>query len=91
MPWTFARTLLTEGTTSAAGEGDVRVWPETGVQGPTMCLSLFSPSGKALFEVPLTELMEFLARTYEAVPAGSESAHVDIDAGLGLLLWAQPE
>ena len=25
--WTFARSLLTEGVSAHAGEGDVRVWP----------------------------------------------------------------
>ena len=56
-----------------------------------MCLSLSSPSGRALFEVPLGELAEFLGRTYNAVPTGAESQHVDVDAELALLLWAEPE
>lgn len=91
VPWTFARALLSDGTTGAAGEGDVRVWPEDSADGHVVCLSLSSPSGKALFEVPLTDLVEFLARTYDAVPTGCESDHVDVDAELALLLWAEPE
>jgi hypothetical protein len=51
-------------------------------------LSLSSPSGRALFEVPLAELVEFLSRTYNAVPTGSESDYVDVDAELALLLWS---
>ena len=56
-----------------------------------MCLSLSSPSGKALFEVPLPELVDFLGQTYAAVPTGAESNHLDVDAELALLLWAEPE
>ncbi len=88
--WTFARSLLTDGLTTPVGEGDVQVWPSTGSAGPVVCLSLSSPSGKALFEVPLPELAEFLGQTYEAVPTGAETDHVDVDAELALLLWAEP-
>ena len=90
--WTFARQLLSDGVTVPAGEGDVQVWPSTGNGGgPVVCLSLCSPSGRALFEVPLGDLVEFLGRTYQAVPTGGESDHVDVDAELALLLWAEPE
>ena len=89
--WTFARQLLSDGIAAPAGEGDVQVWPSTTAGASVVCLSLSSPSGRALFEVPLTELAEFLGRTYAAVPTGSESDHVDVDAELALLLWAEPE
>ncbi|MCU1594848.1 MAG: sporulation and cell division protein SsgA [Frankiales bacterium] len=88
--WTFARQLLTDGVTSPVGAGDVRVWPASTDGEPVVCLSLTSPSGNALFEVPVPELVEFLTRTYAAVPTGSESDHVDVDAELALLLWAEP-
>ena len=88
--WTFARALLTEGVSAPAGDGDVQVWPSTSAGLAVVCLSLSSPSGKALFEVPLAELVEFLGQTYEAVPSGSESDHVDVDAELALLLWSEP-
>ena len=88
--WTFARSLLSQGVSSPAGDGDVQVWPSTSGGLPVVCLSLSSPSGKALFEVPLAELVEFLTKTYVAVPTGSESDHVDVDAELALLLWAEP-
>ncbi len=88
--WTFARSLLSEGVSSPAGAGDVQVWPSTGAGSAAVCLSLSSPSGKALFEVPLAELVEFLSQTYVAVPSGSESDHVDVEAELALLLWAGP-
>ena len=90
--WTFARQLLSDGVTVPAGEGDVQVWPSTGNSGgAVVCLSLSSPSGRALFEVPLGDLVEFLSRTYAAVPTGAETHHVDVDAELALLLWAEPE
>ena len=90
--WTFARQLLSDGVTVPAGEGDVQVWPSTsGNGGAVVCLSLSSPSGQALFEVPLGDLVDFLGRTYDAVPTGAEGDHVDVDAELALLLWAEPE
>jgi Streptomyces sporulation and cell division protein, SsgA len=88
--WTFARQLLTDGVAAPVGDGDVQVWPSTSSGAPVVCLSLCSPSGKALFELPLPELVDFLGRTYDAVPTGAESAHVDVDAELALLLWAEP-
>ena len=68
--WTFARSLLSDGVTAPTGDGDVQVWPSSSGGAPVVCLSLSSPSGKALFEVPLAELVEFLGQTYEAVPTG---------------------
>lgn len=85
--WTFARSLLGDGVTGASGEGDVQVWPSSSGGDAVVCLSLSSPSGRALFEVPLRALADFLTRTYDAVPAGSEGDHVDLDGELALLLW----
>ncbi len=89
--WTFARSLLGDGLSAAAGEGDVQVWPGSSQGRPVVCLSLCSPSGRALFEVPQEALAEFLQRSYAAVPAGRESGHVDVEAELALLLWAGPD
>lgn len=89
--WTFARSLLSDGVAGPSGEGDVQVWPSSGEGRSVVCLSLSSPSGKALFEVPVAELVGFLARTYDSVPSGAESARVDLDSELALLLWAEPE
>jgi hypothetical protein len=89
--WTFARQLLTDGVSGPVGEGDVQVWPSSSGGAPVVCLALSSPSGKALFEIPLPALVDFLGSTYAAVPTGGESAHVDVDAELALLLWAEPE
>lgn len=89
--WVFARQLLTDGVTRPAGDGDVQAWPSHSSGRPVTCLALSSPSGRALFEAPLSDLVEFLTRTYAVVPTGSESDYVDVDAELALLLWTQPE
>jgi hypothetical protein len=89
--WTFSRELLTDGVGGATGDGDVRVWPSSCDGQPVVCLSLSSPSGRALFEVPEPELIEFLTMTYVAVPTGSEGDQVDLDGELLMLLSAEPE
>ena len=87
--WTFARSLLTDGVTHPVGEGDVQVWPSHSAGRPVVCISLSSPSGRAMFEAPLTQLVEFLTKTYAVVPTGSESDYVDVEAELALLLWSE--
>jgi hypothetical protein len=89
--WRFARQLLTDGVTRLVGDGDVKVWPTRSAGAAAVCLSLSSPSGEALFEASLTELVEFLTRSYAAVPTGSEGDYLDIDAELALLLWTDPD
>jgi hypothetical protein len=89
--WTFARQLLSDGVQGPSGEGDVRVWPKDGPGSLLVCLSLCSPSGHALFEVPLPELVEFLTRSYHVVPTGEESSRVDLDVELALLTWTGAE
>jgi len=89
--WTFARQLLTDGVSTPAGEGDVSVWPSRTSGRPVVCLSLSSPSGRALFEVPLDRLVEFLTNTYAAVPTGCESEHIDLDGELAALLSGDAE
>jgi hypothetical protein len=85
--WTFARSLLTDGVTHPVGDGDVQAWPANDNDGnPMVCLSLSSPSGRALFEAPLTRVVEFLTETYALVPTGCESEFVDVDSELSTLL-----
>jgi hypothetical protein len=85
--WSFARQLLTDGSARPVGDGDVRVWPTHRNGRQLISLSLTSPSGSALFETSLSDVVEFLTRSYAAVPSGCESEYVDIDAELALLLW----
>jgi hypothetical protein len=84
--WMFARQLLTDGVAGAVGEGDVRVWPEMHGSERVVNLAMASPSGSALFEIDRDALVEFLQQTYLAVPTGSESSVVDLDAELARLL-----
>jgi hypothetical protein len=85
--WCFARQLLTDGVSRPVGEGDVRVWPTIREGHRLISLSLTSPSGSALFETSIGDVVEFLTRSYAAVPTGSESDFVDMDAELALLMW----
>ena len=87
--WTFARQLLADGLETAAGIGDVRVWPWTDQGASVVAIALSSPSGQALFEAPRDALAHFLRRTYAEVAPGMESEHVDLDFELATLLWDQ--
>jgi hypothetical protein len=83
--WEVDRGLLAEGTTSWAGDGDVRVRVWTPL--PTLCLVelMDSQSGRwGRFLARRTELECFLADTYHLVPEGTE--HVDVDQALAVLL-----
>jgi hypothetical protein len=84
--WTFARSLLTDGVNQAVGAGDVQVWPAQDAGRRTVCVALSSPGGRALFEASLSDVIQFLTRTYALVPTGSESEYVDLDSELALLL-----
>ena len=84
--WTFARQLLTDGVERSVGEGDVRVWPAHSDGLPVVYIALSSPSGRALFEASLPDVVEFLGRSYTAVPTGSESDFVNVDAELAFIL-----
>jgi Streptomyces sporulation and cell division protein, SsgA len=88
--WTFARDLLSTGIESCEGMGDVRVWPSAsswgGVAGNVVNIELRAPSGRAHFEAPVEEISEFVRRTYEIVPAGKESDHVNVESELTELL-----
>jgi hypothetical protein len=78
------------GIEGRAGLGDVKVWPsaasEGGAPGSVLHLELSSPHGQAHFEAPAREVSDFLRRTYQIVPAGGESGHIDVEAELNDLL-----
>lgn len=78
--WTFSRDLLLEGTQRRVGEGDISLWPAEVENQHVVCIALRSPAGQALLEAPAADVDAFLRRTYEAVPAGCESQHLNIDA-----------
>ena len=83
--WAFARELLDEGLRSRAGRGDVRVRPA----GPDRTVMEFhADEGIAMVQLRTADVRQFLARSYEAVPAGCEQAHLDMDRGLAELFGA---
>lgn len=84
--WSFARELLATGLVEPAGLGDVRLWPCTSAGRNLVALALSSPDGQALFEVPRSVLVRFLARSYALVPLGHEARHLDIDRAVHRLL-----
>jgi len=86
--WIVSRTLVMQGLVQPVGDGDVRVRPgHTGAE-PTALLQFSSPDGSLVAQARSHELKSFLTRTFDAVPAGSESSHLDIDGLLTALLDA---
>ncbi|WP_310724452.1 SsgA family sporulation/cell division regulator [Streptomyces sp. N2A] len=83
--WAFARELLAEGLRAPAGRGDVRVRP----CGPDRTVMEFhADEGIAMVQLATVDVRRFLDRSYEAVPAGSELAHLSMDRGLAELFGA---
>jgi len=56
------------------------------VDGAVLNIELSSPFGQAHFEAPAQAMSAFLQRTYRVVPAGKESAFIDIEGELTDLL-----
>jgi hypothetical protein len=98
--WTLARDLLTAALDAREGIGDVQAWPSAASCDPAaggtqegaaaghsiLNIAISSPFGQAQFEMSARAMGEFLRRTYEAVPAGHESAYLNFDAELTELL-----
>lgn len=88
--WIFARDLLSKGMVGCEGLCDVRVWPSAGsaggAQGSVLNIELCSPFGQAHLEAPVKEISDFVRRTYQTVPAGEESDHLNIESELTDLL-----
>ena len=88
--WTFARDLLSTGLQERIGPGDVTVWPSAdsdgGARGCVLNIELSSPFGQAHFEASARRISDFLRRTYQIIPIGEESEHIDFEAGLKELL-----
>ena len=83
--WRISRDLLRSGTSGPAGDGDVRLWPgQEG--GRRVLMQLSSDSGRALLELPRSEILEFLGVTELLVPSGTEAAVFSIDDELQALL-----
>lgn len=87
--WLFARELLDDGCQATSGLADVRISPtQHPSYGRVIELHLSSPSGRALLLVNVSAISDFLRRTYELVPTGMESRHLQMDKWLTSLLSA---
>ena len=84
--WTFARSLLRDGLTAKAGEGDVTCWPATIGGRDVVCIALHSPSGQALLEAPAEDVRQFVTRSFATVADGEETHYLDLDGLIGDLL-----
>jgi hypothetical protein len=84
--WTFCRQLLTLGTTTAVGRGDVIVAPA--LEDDQVLIGLLPPAGSAILSIGRDAIETFLDATYRLVPEGSEPEHLDIDDVLAQLLDA---
>jgi hypothetical protein len=82
--WRFARSLLAEGLSGQAGEGDVAVWPSA--DGQTIVIRLRSPDGTAELTASASSVDRFLKATYCLVAAGAEPGRTDLDAGIAAIL-----
>ncbi|MPY33498.1 SsgA family sporulation/cell division regulator [Streptomyces adustus] len=84
--WVFALSLLQEGLCRPVGEGDVLVSPRRASHGPVIRTVVRSRFGSAVLDMKAAAVAEFLDRTQELVPPGSEGTYVDIDHVADLLL-----
>lgn len=83
--WLFARDLLCAGLVVPAGGGDVRIQPTRG-KPDQLRFELFSPCGRAVLVAGAKTVRDFLWRTFEAVPGGTEYSTFDVDLALSQLL-----
>lgn len=85
--WAIGRSLLQRGLTEPAGEGDIRLWPSIDDEGRALVsMDFHSPEGRLVTAARTAELTAFLARTWAAVPAGTEGDRVDLDLLVASLL-----
>jgi Streptomyces sporulation and cell division protein, SsgA len=85
--WVFGRDLLLDGLGEPTGDGDVHVSPSLDAYGRAVILvELSAPSGAALVQLRSGDLARFVDLTVSLVAPGSESDHLDVDAGIAALL-----
>jgi len=90
--WVVSRTLLLQGLASPAGEGDVKVYPSIDERARAVAvLDFSSPDGRLVATTSSREIQGFLAKTFAAVPVGTESRHLDLDGLIEALLGSETE
>ena len=78
--WVLARDLLIAGLSGTAGIGDVSLRPEATEDYDIVVVEIRSPDGRAVLEVDRDLLTHFVDSMLEAVPLGSETSAIDMDA-----------
>ncbi len=79
--WAVSRNLLVEGLDSAAGVGDVRVWPLRPAC-ERLVVAFSSPEGHLMFDLSRRVVARFLRGTFIAVPRGREDMGSDVDEAI---------
>ena len=88
--WMVCRTTLLRGLTDPAGLGDLHLWPSVDEDGRAVVVLEFrSPHGHLVAQAHSHEVYQFLTRTLAVVPAGTESAFMDLDALVADLLGSE--
>jgi hypothetical protein len=82
--WLIGRELLRVGLDQPTGEGDVRVGPTS--RSDVLFLHLRTHAGEAVMELSRAALAAFVRGTETLVPFGDETAVIDLDEGLAVLL-----
>ncbi|MEV7077872.1 SsgA family sporulation/cell division regulator [Streptomyces sp. NPDC093516] len=79
--WIFCRQLLADGLVARVGEGEVVLWPlfDSDGERASFCVRVGGGDRTALFEIPGEPVVQWLARTWEMVPRGTELEDVDWD------------
>jgi hypothetical protein len=86
--WVFGRDLLVNGMKAHAGEGHAQVWPGVrrfGRAPRLLMVMLASPDGRVEVTLPYGWVNDFLLLTFDAVPVGRESEHLDVDRAIALI------
>jgi sporulation and cell division protein SsgA len=90
--WTFGRELLVAGLHEPVGEGDVLVSPSLDDAGrAVVVIELRSPDGSLVGQLPARDVGLFVRGVLDTVPAGAETAHLDVDALVDLMLHPDGE
>ena len=85
--WVVSRSLLLQGLAAPAGDGDIKIAPGIDEQArAVVVLEFSSPDGHLVALTTSREIQTFLARTFAAVPVGTESSHLDMDGLVEALL-----
>lgn len=78
--WLLSRDLLIEGLAIPAGIGDVRLTPFTDEEFDVLEVRIGDDEGFASLEFDRDLIERFLEATFDIVPAGAESAVIDVEA-----------